>query len=339
MTGLPPTRALPPTEALLLGAADRGARPPYPAGPALPPHLRGRILPPPRPGTRRPPGPGGDRLPARPLRHAGKVFAAEALKQHRTLFGQPLVLASMLLWPLLQLAATYYTLHPIAAGSTAAARWPLAADPAKLLGFLATGALAWAFFFSLVQSAWNFAFERTTGTLELLFLSPADRLVLMLANGTGALLQNAWLLTCFLGAAAFGFGSLDVAGPWMYPVVLLALLLPAVAWGALLNSLMVFSRDSAFVYTVLDDPMWFVAGVRLPVFALPGVLRVLGAALPLTGSLAVVRGALLEGEGLGELAPGLARLAVLCALLLAGAALALRLGEARAQRTGGLRLS
>ncbi|WP_241002500.1 ABC transporter permease [Streptomyces sp. CB01881] len=322
---------LPSTEAQLLGLADRSLRPP---------HAAGRTLPPPRPGaTRRPRPRPGSRDGGRALRHAGKVFAAEALKQHRTMFGQPLVVASMLVWPLLQLAATYYTLHPIAAGSAAAARWPLAADPGRLLGFLATGALAWAFFFSLVQSAWNFAYERTTGTLELLFLSPADRLVLMLANGAGALVQNAWLLTCFLGAAAFGFGALDVAGPWMYPVVLLALLLPAVAWGALLNSLMVFSRDSAFVYTVLDDPMWFVAGVRLPAFALPGVLRVLGAALPLTGSLAVVRGALLEGEGLGELAPGLAWLAALCALLTAGAVLALRLGEARAQRTGGLRLA
>ncbi|MFF2039727.1 ABC transporter permease [Kitasatospora sp. NPDC058170] len=315
-----------PVDAPLFALADRALPPPLPAGPPAP----SPSPLPPSPRTARP---------GRALRHAAKVFAAEALKQHRTLFGQPLVLASMLLWPLLQLAATYYTLHPIAAGAAAAARWPLAADPARLLGFLATGALAWAFFFSLVQSAWNLTYERTTGTLELLFLSPADRLVLMIANGAGALLQNAWLLTCFLGAAGFGFGALDVAGPWMYPVVLLALLLPAVAWGALLNSLMVFSRDSAFVYTVLDDPMWFVAGVRLPTFALPGVLRALGAALPLTGSLTVVRGALLEGRGLGELAPDLGRLAVLCALLLAGAALALRLGEARAQRTGGLRLA
>ncbi|MET9614721.1 ABC transporter permease [Kitasatospora indigofera] len=323
---------LPSTEALLLPLADRllPLRPGEPGRPGGP----GPVRPPRRPRPLRP----AARRARAELRHAGKVFAAEALKQHRTMFGQPLVVASMLIWPLLQLAATYYTLHPIAAGSAAAARWPLAADPAKLLGFLATGALAWAFFFSLVQSAWNFSYERTTGTLELLFLSPAGRLVLMLANGAGALLQNAWLLTCFLGAAAFGFGSLEVAGPWMYPVVLLALLLPAMAWGALLNSLMVFSRDSTFVYTVLDDPMWFVGGVRLPVFALPGVLRVLGAALPLTGSLAVVRGALLERRGLAELAPALAWLAVLCALLLAGAVLALRLGEARAQRTGGLRL-
>ncbi|MER7751864.1 ABC transporter permease [Kitasatospora sp. NPDC097643] len=312
---------------VLLVAADRTLPLPRPGTPRRPR---------PRPGRPAPPG----RAPlGRELRHAGKVFAAETLKQHRRLFGQPLVIASMLVWPLLQLAATYYTLHPIAAGSAAAARWPLAADPGRLLGFLATGALAWAFFFSLVQSASHFTYERMTGTLELLFLSPANRLVLMLANGAGALLQNAWLLTCFLGATAAGFGTLDVAGPWMYPVVLLALLVPAVAWGALLNSLMVFSRDSMFLYTVLDDPMWFVGGVRLPAFALPGVLRLLGAALPLTGSLTVVRGALLEGEGLAALAPGLAWLAALSALLLAGAALALRVGEARAQRTGSLSLA
>ncbi len=250
-----------------------------------------------------------------------RIFAAEGLKQHRRLFGQPLVVASMLLWPLLQLVTTYYTLRPVALHL----RYPL-------LGFLATGTLAWAFFFSLVQSSWNFAFERTTGTLELLFLTPAHRLTLMLANGSGALLQNAWLLTCF-------FAVLDSADLWAYPVVLIALLVPAMAWGAFLNSLMVFSRDSAFLYTILDDPMWFVAGVRLPVSALPGLLRVLGAALPLTGSLAVVRGALLEHQGLRQLLPGLGLLALMSAALLGAAVLVLRIGEARVRRSGGLALA
>lgn len=272
-------------------------------------------------------------------RSAARVFAAESLKQHRRLFGQPLVVFSMLVWPILQLATTYYTLRPVATASDAAAHWPLAADPHRLLAFLATGTLAYAFFFSLVQSAWHFSFERTTGTLELLFLSPAGRLTLMIANGAGALLQNAWLLTCFTTAALLGFGTLSVASWWMYGVVVLALLIPAVAWGAFLNSLLVFSRDSAFLYTVLDEPLWFVSGVRLPHFALPTVVQVVGAVFPLTGSLIAVRGALLEGDTLGALAPTLGWLTLLSALLLAAAAVILRVGEAHAQRTGRLRLA
>ncbi|WP_306327092.1 ABC transporter permease [Streptomyces venezuelae] len=273
------------------------------------------------------------------LRHALRVFAAETLKQHRRLFGQPLVVFSMLVWPVLQLATTYYTLRPVATASRAAENWPLAADPERLLAFLATGTLAYAFFFSLVQSAWHLSFERTTGTLELLFLSPAGRLTLMIANGAGALLQNAWLLTCFTVAALTGFGTLSVAAWWMYGIVLLALLVPAVAWGAFLNSLLVFSRDSAFLYTILDEPLWFVSGVRLPHFALPAAVQVVGAVFPLTGSLLAVRGALLEHRTLSDLAPTLLGLGALSALLLVAASLILRVGEARARRTGALSLA
>jgi len=161
----------------------------------------------------------------------------------------------------------------------------------------------------------------------------------MLANGTGALLQNAWLLTCFTAAALTGFGTLSVASWWMYGVVIAALLIPAVAWGAFLNSLLVFSRDSAFLYTILDEPLWFVSAVRLPHFALPTAVQVIGAVFPLTGSLIAVRGALLEADTLQDLAPTLAWLGALSALLLAAASLILRVGEARSQRTGKLSLA
>ncbi|MFC4589183.1 ABC transporter permease [Sphaerisporangium corydalis] len=272
------------------------------------------------------------------LRHTAKVFRAEALKQHRRVFGSRLVVFSMLVWPLMQLAATYYTVRPLAATPGIAGRWPLAADPERLLAFLATGALGFTFFFSLVQSAWHFSFERVTGTLELLFLSPAGRLAIVVGNGFGALVQNVWLFACFMVALFTALDVVHVAHPAMYAVVFLALLVPAVAWGAFLNSLLIFSRDSAFLYTLLDDPMWFAAGVRLPLFALPVWIRVFGSVLPLTGSLAVVRGALLDGRTIGELAPTLLGLGALTVLLTLGAVAALRLGEANAQRTGRLRL-
>lgn len=272
------------------------------------------------------------------MRHAVKILRAEALKQHRRIFGSKLVVCSMLLWPLLTLAGAYYTLQPLAATPGIAGRWPLAADPERLLAFLATGALGFTFFFSMVQSAWHFSFERQTGTLELLFLSPANRLVLVIGNGFGALVQNAWLFACFVAAMLTLLDVIDVAHPGMYAVVFLAVLVPAVAWGAFLNSLLIFSRDSAFLYTLLDDPMWFASGVRLPTFALPGWLQAVGSVLPLTGSLMVVRGALLDGQGVGDLAGELAGLAVLSAVLLLGAVVALKAGEARARRTGQLRL-
>ncbi|SPL97786.1 putative ABC-2 type transport system permease protein [[Actinomadura] parvosata subsp. kistnae] len=258
-----------------------------------------------------------------------RVLRAEALKQHRQIFGSKLVLFSMLVWPLLQLAEAYYMLHPLQGGDSGGPR---------LLAFLATGTLGFTFFFSLVQSSWHFSMERQSGTLELLFLSPANRLVVVIANGFGALVQNVWLFVSFSVAMFWWLGVVNVAHPGMYAVVFLALLVPAVAWGAFLNSLLIFSRDSAFVYTLLDDPMWFVSGVRLPTSALPELVRAAGSVLPLTGSLAIVRGALLDGQGVGDLAGELVTLTGLSATLLLAAVVALRVGEARAQRTGQLKL-
>lgn len=268
------------------------------------------------------------------MKDAPPVFAAEGLKQHRRIFGSKLVVFSMLIWPVLTLATTYYTILPVIDAPGAAQRWPLVAEPQRLIAFLGAGALAYTFFFSLVQSAWHFSFERISGTLEALFLSPASRMALVLANGVGALVQNAWLFGCFAAAAAFATGILHVAHAGMYPVALVALLVPAVAWGAFLNSLLIFSRDSAFLYTLLDDPLWFIAGVRLPLFALPVWIKAIGLAFPLTTSLTVLRGALLDGRGLADLLGPLGWLAGLSLVLFGLAAALLRVGEARAQRTG-----
>jgi ABC-2 type transport system permease protein len=254
------------------------------------------------------------------------------------MFGSRMVIFSMLVWPLLTLATTYYTVLPVLNTPGASARWPLVTDPRRLLAFLAAGTLAYTFFFALVQSAWHFSFERVSGTLELLFLSPASRMALVVANGATALVQNAWLFGCFALAAATATGTLHVANPGMYVVAALALLVPAVAWGTFLNSLLIFSRDSAFLYTLLDDPLWFVAGVRLPLFALPVWIKAIGLAFPLTSSLVVLRGALLDGAEMSTLAGPLALLTGLCATLFAAAVVLLRVGEAHAQRTGSLQL-
>lgn len=159
-----------------------------------------------------------------------RIFRAEALKQHRNLFGSKLVLFSLLVWPALQLATTYYTFKPFLGAPGFESRWSVAAQPGGVLLFVTTGMLGYTFFWSLVQSAWHFSFERFHGTLELLFLSPASRMGLLLANGATALVQSAWLFLTFAVGLIAIVGGLKVAHPVMYVVAFLGLLLPAVAW-------------------------------------------------------------------------------------------------------------
>ena len=268
--------------------------------------------------------------------HSLRILTAESLKQHRTLFRSRLVIFSLFLWPALNLAAMYYAFKPFEAAPGLAERWHLAADWRGIFLFLATGALGYTFFYSLVQSAWHFAFERNQGTLELLFLTPANRLVLVLSNGAMSLAQNAWLFLAFVVGLFVLVGRLELAHPAMVLVAFAGLLVPAVAWGTFLNSLFLFSRDAGFLYTIFQDPMEFFAGTRIPLFALPGWAQIIGVVFPLTSSLLVLRGSLLEGRTLTDLWAELLLLAALSAVLLLASAFLLRMGEARAKRSGSL---
>lgn len=268
-----------------------------------------------------------------PLR---RIIMAEFLKQRRSFFGSLLTYFSMLVWPALQLATAYYTFKPFLGAVGFAKQWPLAANPTGVLLFVTTGMLCFAFFWSLVQSAWQFSWERYNGTLELLFLTPANRLALIVANGSMSLLQSTWLFFVFSIGLMTVVGGLKVAHPAMFLVAFLGLLLPAVAWGALLNSIFIFSRSSSFLYTILEEPMSFFAGVRIPLFALPTWARVVGGVFPLTISLFVLRGALLEGDDLIVLWPQLLLLVVVSLFLLVIAAWLLKRGEEHALQNGSL---
>jgi ABC-2 type transport system permease protein len=274
----------------------------------------------------------------RALNHALRVLVVEAKKQRRNLFGSQLVVFSLLIWPFLQLAATYYTLRPVTSADGVAKDWPLLADPRSLLLFLATGTLGYLFFWSLVQSAWQFSFERAHGTLELIFATPVNRLLLLAANSVTGVLQNTWLFVCFSVGLAALTGGIHVAHPGMYVVAFLVLLIPSVAWGALLNSVMIFARNSSFLYSILEEPMSLAAGVRLPIAALPAWLHGAGLIFPLTWSLGILRDILHNGDGIAALAADLSILSVISLALLLAAAALLRIGERRARHTGKLQL-
>ena len=205
-------------------------------------------------------------------------------------------------------------------------------------GVFITGLLGYTFFRSVVQSSWQFSFERYHGTLEIIFLSPANRLVLILANGAGALIQSVWLFLTFAVGLILLVGGLHMASPAMFLVAFLGLLIPSLAWAAFLNSICIFSRDSDFVFTVIESTMSFFAGVRIPLQAFPLLIRVSGALFPLTTSLIVLRGALLDSETLLALWPSLLFLAGFSLAMLLATAHILKKGEAHARLHGTLTL-
>lgn len=194
--------------------------------------------------------------------HLWRIVMAEMLKQHRSFFRNKMTYISMFVWPVLELATAYYTFQPILHAPNIHQHWALAANPRAIILFFITGMLAYTFFWSIVQSSWQFSWERFNGTLEILFLSPANRLVLMIANGMAALIQSIWLFFTFSIGLILIVGGLHVAYPLMFVVALLALIIPAMAWATFLNSACIFARDGSFFYSILEPTMSFLSGVE-----------------------------------------------------------------------------
>jgi ABC-2 type transport system permease protein len=267
-----------------------------------------------------------------------RIVRAEMLKQHRILFGSKMMYFSMLIWPALELASAYFTFRPFLNAPNLAKNWSVAADPSSVTLFFITGLLGYTFFRSIVQSSWQFSFERFHGTLEILFLSPANRLVLILTNGAGALLQSVWLFLTFSLGLIMLVGGLHMSSPAMFGVAFLGLLLPSLGWAAFLNSICIFARDSSFVFTVIESTMSFFSGVRIPLPAFPLWVRAAGLLFPLTTSLFILRGALINNDTLLTLWPQLLFLAGFSLGLLGTAAIILKKGEKHAREHGTLTL-
>lgn len=266
-----------------------------------------------------------------------RVLYAEAVKQRRVMYNSPLPYISALLWPVLSVTAAYYMYLPFVEQPALAARM-LGGREGSLLAFIVTGYLGFTFFYSVVQTAWvNSNQERVSGTLETLFLTPASRLAVAIGNSAMGLLESVWMFLIFALVLVVATGGGRVS-PVALAVSFVAILLPAVAWGTFLTALMLFARDAGLIFTVLDEPMQFFSGVRLPVSALPVWGRLLSFLFPLSFSLRAVRGLLVEGRRLAEVAPDVALLLGVTVALVTAAAAVLRISERRAKRTGSLAL-
>ncbi|MGE5702733.1 MAG: ABC transporter permease [Clostridia bacterium] len=259
---------------------------------------------------------------------------AEIKKEHRNSFHSNLIYFSLLIWPVIMFVTAYYSFLPFSLGSSS----PLARfiDPDQLVLFLLTGYLGYIFFWCLVQSAWRMSFERQGGTMEMIFIAPVNRLAFIYGRAISSLAEGVWLFLCFVLLAVFFIGGLNINSWWSIPLAFFILLLSAVVWGGLLIVLFLFSRDSSFLYTVLDEPMLIFAGVRIPPLAFPFWAKLISLCFPLTYALDLVRQLLLNGAAPGQVMGELLTLAsVLLALVLLTTGL-VKLAERRMKRTGNM---
>lgn len=259
------------------------------------------------------------------------VFGAEIRKQRQHNYHSYFVYFSLLIWPVLGFVEMYYTYKPFSFTGSAASL----AGGGKLLAFLATGYMAYTCFWSMVQNAWSMSCEeRKGGTLEIAFLTPANRMAMNYGKALGALIQEVWMFCCFCIFILFYTGSVGWDNWYLLPVVFLLLVISSMIWGGMLNAIFLFSRDAEIVMDLFDMPMVLFSGTRIPTGCFPVWAKLLSMFFPLTYCLNILRMALhISGEGWAE--DGLRLL--ICLVIMTGiTVLLLKRAEENNRKTGEL---
>lgn len=268
------------------------------------------------------------------MRCACGVVWAEMKKQHRNYFHSKLIYISLFVWPALNFITACFSMQVFDVGQSTVPY--LTAQ--NLVAYLMLGYLCMSFFRCLVQSAWRFSQERFSGTLELIYLSPANRSAILLGNALASLVEGAAVMVSFGAAVLLGHSQV-LAGAFLPCAAALSMACcMAVLWGVFLNALFLYSRDSDFVFTLLEEPMEIFSGVKVPVEVFPLWAKCAGALFPLTYALEGVRRAFLAGARMAQLRPFLFAGACIIILLYLLTAAALHIAERHGRRTGSFTL-
>ena len=223
-----------------------------------------------------------------------KVLWAEAVEQHRNYFNNWMIYISLFVWPLLSFLSAYYSYSSFNVDGTLISY----INGNNILVFLMLGYMAMSFFRSVVQSAWNFSRERQSGTLEYIYLSTANRLAVLMGNALSSVFEssivmlNFGLLIVFSNRASINVNTISLV------VVIFIFIIMALLWWVFLNACFLYSRDTDFLFTILEEPMEIFSGVKVPIVIFPVWAKIISFIFPLTYALEAIRQVMLNGASL-----------------------------------------
>lgn len=237
-----------------------------------------------------------------------------------------------ILWPIPLLALNIYTYR-------AFGDWE--SLPPGLAGMIIVGTIVYLLYNRLLWgTGTSIQRERWMGTIEVLFLTPTNKMTILLASGVSSLLEASWWIVCIFLISGAIFGIQPNMTSWLAVVIsLLSTMLTLVAVGVFFGGFFVLTRAADQLASALQAPIRFFSGVGFnSVFDLPGMLLPVAFILPVTYGVLVMRESLLRGGDLGVLWVWLVPLYVMSAVFLVLGYFTLKEVERRAKKKGTLYL-
>lgn len=179
--------------------------------------------------------------------------------------------------------------------------------------------------------------EQVLGTLEAMLVSPTPTSLVIFSSTAWDFTWGGVRLLVYLLAAVLLFGvDLHVESPTALAAGIVLTLLSSAGIGMLSASFILYFKRGDPVNFLLSMGTSFFGNVLFPAKLLPPSIQWISDYLPMSWSLKVVRGALLQGATFGSVSAHLLRLAVLTAVLVPAGLVAARIAIQQAKREGSL---
>jgi ABC-2 type transport system permease protein len=266
-----------------------------------------------------------------------RAFAAAVRKELRTARRYPTQWLGLIFWPVL-LPASYVLMGRAFSGSDprSIAAFAERSGTVEVAGFVFIG---FAMYMWLSTILWGpgtaLRTEQLRGSLEAVFLTPTSRLVALFGPPAAALPT---LLITFVVMGVAMWLLFGVALPLdgvVRSLVVVAFALPSLyAVGALFAAGVLRFGEIGPIVQLVRGVLVLTCGITFPVLMLPGWAQAFAAVLPPTYIVQDIRGVLLRGLGLGDVALDILTTVGLTAVLAALAILTFRLLERSARRNG-----
>jgi len=268
-----------------------------------------------------------------------RTFKAIFLRNFKLYTSYKAWIIATVIWPIPLLALNIYQYKPLGTDidiSTALGKFGVS----NFAGMIIVGTIVYLLYNRLLWGTGvSIQSERWMGTIEVLFVTPTNKMIILIASGLSSLLEASWWIVSIFFLSWALFGVQPTIGSWFAVFISLVSTMAAlVSIGVFFAGFFVLTRAADQLASGLQAPVRFFSGVAFPVSALPQMLQYFSYLFPVTYGISAMRKSILAGGNLGVIWLELVLLYVMTAIFLTAGYFTLKAVERQAKKKGSLYL-
>ena len=266
-----------------------------------------------------------------------RTFKAVFVRNIKLFTAYKAWIVATIIWPIPLLAVNLYAYSGLGTAEDIAEAFAQYGYP--FAGSILVGTIVYLLYNRLLWGTGiSIQHERWMGTIEALFITPTNKMTILLASGVSSLVEASWWIVCIfvLGGTIFGV-ELNITSVPAVLISMLSTMVTLIAVGVFFAGFFVLTRAADQLASALQAPIRFFSGVAFPsVTALPQMLQYIAYLIPVTYGILVMRNSILTGANVSAIWLDLLPLYVLAAIFMIAGHVTLKIVERQAKKKGTL---